>query len=100
MSSSADNDKMTDLVKHVNQMTFGGSIPYEMYQYSATSANYYPAQTSNKIPVELIPGAFDEKDRRRKRSDASKSGGEKEAVPQMHMVCFISPWHPGVKLIM
>jgi hypothetical protein len=77
---------MTDLAKHVNQMTFGGSIPYEMSQYSAIPSNYYPAQTPNKIPVGFSSSALDEKDRRRKRSDASKSGAEKETIPNMYLV--------------
>jgi len=68
-------------------MTFGGSIPYEMYQYSATPTNFYPAQPSNKIPVELTSSALNEKDRRRKRSDASKSGPENAPTPNMHLVC-------------
>lgn len=86
MASPTENGPMADLAKHINQMTFGGSIPYEMYPYNATPANFYPTQTSNKIPVELTSSALDEKDRRRKRSDASKSGAEKDTVPNMHMV--------------
>ncbi|KAK5947459.1 hypothetical protein PMZ80_001609 [Knufia obscura] len=81
----SNSDSSSPNSPHVNQMTFGGSIPYEMYQYSATPANFYPAQTSSKIPVELTSSALDEKDRRRKRSDASKSGAEHATTPNMHL---------------
>jgi len=69
---------------HINRMMFNSSMPYEMYQYSATPASYYPTQNSNKIPVELTSSTLDEKDRRRKRSDASK-GSDKETIPNMHL---------------
>lgn len=91
MFASLDNNVVTDLAKHVNQMTFGDSIPYEIYEYSATSANFYPAQTSNKIPAEFTSSALDEKDRRRKRTDGSKSGAEKATIPNMHMVRHRAP---------
>ncbi|KAK5081897.1 hypothetical protein LTR70_006516 [Exophiala xenobiotica] len=85
MSASLDTSVVTDLAKHVNQMTFDDSIPYEIYDYSATPVNFYPAQTSNKIHAEFTSSALDEKDRRRKRSDASKSGAEKATIPNTHM---------------
>jgi len=86
MFASLVTSVVTDLAKHVNQMTFDDSIPYEIYDYSATPVNFYPAQTSNKFHAELTSSALDEKDRRRKRNDASKSGAEKATIPNTHMV--------------
>lgn len=76
---------VANVVEHVNQLMFNGSMPYDMYQYDATPANFYPTQGTNKISVEFTSSLGDDKDRRRKRSDASKSG-EKETVTNMHMV--------------
>lgn len=74
---------MADKSQHVNSMMFGSSIPFDMYQYGATPANFYPAQ--GKMPVEFATSTTEEKDRRRKRSDVSKSG-EKEITTNMHLV--------------
>lgn len=75
---------MANQSQHVNSMMFSTSMPYDMYQYGATPANFYPTQ--GKIPVEFATSTSDEKDRRRKRSDASKSSGEKEITTNMHLV--------------
>jgi len=87
MSALIDNSMVTDLAKHVDQTTFDGSTSYEVYQRTATPANSYAVQTSNKIPVELTFSAWDEKDRRRKRDNGSKSGAGKETVLEPRTVC-------------
>ena len=65
-----------------------GQMQYEMYNYGATPANYYPGQ-SNKIPVEYTGSStLEDRDRRRRRSGstsaASKDG--KENLTNMHLV--------------
>lgn len=73
--------------QHTSQLTFNKSVPYDAYQYSTTPAHYYPAhETNGKIPVTLVSSTLDDKDRRRKRSDASKNS-DKESIPSMHLVC-------------
>ena len=65
-------------------------MQYEMYNYSATPANFYPGQ-SNKIPVEYTGSStLDERDRRRRRSGSTSTGGSKdgkENLTNMHLVC-------------
>lgn len=73
--------------QHTSQSAFNKSMPFDAYQYSTTPAHFYPAHESNaKIPVTLVSSTLDDKDRRRKRSDASKNS-DKESVPSMHLVC-------------
>lgn len=72
----------------MTQMSLKNALPCEIYQYHATHANFYPAQAASKIPVELTSSTLDEKERRRKRSDASKSS-EKETTSNMHLVGYL-----------
>lgn len=69
---------------------FSPSMSYDMYQYSATPSSFLPAQGATRIAVELASSTLEEKDRRRKRSDASKIG-EKDAIPNMHLVRHATP---------
>lgn len=78
------SDSSSPSSPHVNQRSFSNSMPFEMYQYPATPASYYPTQGSTKLPISMISSTLDEKDRRRKRSDASKPG-EKETFTNMHL---------------
>lgn len=76
-------------------MSFNGPMSYDMYQYSATPANFYPSQQAAKIPVEYTSTSLDEKNRRRRRSTASKES-EKETIPNMHLVSLNAPFYVGI----
>ena len=66
-------------------MMFNTTMPFDMYPYNVTPVTYYPTHKSSKAHSDLSSNTSDEKDRRRKRSDASKDG-DKESTSNMHMV--------------
>lgn len=80
-----DGQPGADSRKHVNQMSFNGSVPYEMYNYGAIPASYYPTHGSKSLSIDYTSSNLDEKDRRRKKSDASKSS-DKDSMTNMHLV--------------
>ena len=76
----------TDTEKHVNHMSFNGSTPYDMmYNYGATPASYYPTHGSKSMSIDYTSSNMDEKDRRRKKSESSKSS-DKDSMTNMHLV--------------
>src|SRR5258708_33057856 len=76
--------------QNMSQMMFNsGPMQYEMFNYGATPANFYPSSQSNKIPVEYTGSStLDDRDRRRRRSGSSASavGKDKENLTNMHLV--------------
>src|ERR1700760_3944187 len=69
LTGLASFDADTDL-KQMSQMMFNsGPMQYDMFQYGATPASFYPSAQSTKIPVEYSnAAAIDQTDRRRRRS--------------------------------
>ena len=74
----------------MSQMMYNsGSMQYEMFNYGATPANFYPTPESDKIPVEYTGSStLDDVDRRRRRSGStSTSSKDKDSLTNMHLVC-------------
>lgn len=63
-------------------------MQYDMFQYGATSATFYPTTQNTKIAVEYNNGAtLDQADRRRRRSGStSTTTKDKDTIPNMHLV--------------
>lgn len=82
-TSESSNPSSPD---HMNQMMFN-TIPlqYDMLQYDPSGNGMYPI---GKIPVEYTGSStLDESDRRRRRTGSTTSSKDKEAIPNMHLVC-------------
>lgn len=64
------------------------AMPYDIFQYAATPATFYPTSQAGKAPVEYGQSTtLDSSDRRRRRSDStSTSAKDKETIPNMHLV--------------
>ena len=67
-----------------------GPMQYEMYNYGATPANFYPSEQQDKIPVEYTGSiTLEDRDRRRRRSGSTSTtsnGKDKENLTNMHLV--------------
>ena len=64
------------------------TMPYDIFQYAATPATFYPTTQTTKAPVEYTQSTtLDSSDRRRRRSDStSTSVKDKDTIPNMHLV--------------
>lgn len=63
-------------------------MQYDMYQYGATSAAFYPQSQTSKMTVDYNSAAgIDETDRRRRRSGSTSAPAakDKETIPNMHL---------------
>jgi hypothetical protein len=63
-------------------------MQYDMFNYGATPANFYPMGQQNKIPVQYTGSStLDDRDRRRRRSGStSTSSKDKDSLTNMHLV--------------
>ncbi|RVX67539.1 hypothetical protein B0A52_08892 [Exophiala mesophila] len=63
------------------------TMPYDIFQYAATPATFYPTTQTTKAPVEYTQSTtLDSSDRRRRRSDStSTSVKDKDTIPNMHL---------------
>jgi len=76
-------------------------MQFEMYNYGATPATFYPAPQTNKIAVEYAgPGTLEDRDRRRRRSGSTTTANkDKDSIANMHLVCRrIHPLNTGAGL--
>jgi hypothetical protein len=89
-TSESSNPSSPD---QMNQMMFN-TIPmqYDMLQYDPSGNGLYPI---GKIPVEYTGSStLDESDRRRRRTGSTTSSKDKDAIPNMHLVCLFSTHWP------
>ncbi|KIW94306.1 uncharacterized protein Z519_05622 [Cladophialophora bantiana CBS 173.52] len=73
----------------MSQMMFNNApMQYDLFQYGATPASFYPQAQTTKIPVEYnSAAAIDQTDRRRRRSGSTSAPAakDKETIPNMHL---------------